>query len=77
MVLPCIRAWLLNKFTFVGQAAQFLLDRGVDPYTIDKVPRSAIWLRSLLACQAIFQFGMPMGPFRLSDLVGGDVYARL
>jgi len=49
----------VNRVFFpYGQAAQFILDRGVDPYTIDK---------------AVSQFGMPMGPFRLSDLVGGDV----
>jgi len=35
-----------------------LLDLGLDPYKIDK---------------AIAGFGMPMGPFRLSDLVGADI----
>lgn len=40
-------------------AACLLVDLGIDPYRIDKVISS--------------QFGMPMGPFRLSDLVGGDV----
>jgi len=34
------------------------VDLGLDPYTIDKV---------------ITGFGMPMGPFRLSDLVGADI----
>jgi len=40
------------------QAACMLVDRGLDPYMIDKV---------------IAGFGMPMGPFRLSDLVGADI----
>lgn len=40
------------------QAACLLVDLGLDPYKIDK---------------AIAAFGMPMGPFRLSDLVGADV----
>eukprot|EP00301_Raphidiophrys_heterophryoidea_P000028 c10013_g1_i1.p1 GENE.c10013_g1_i1~~c10013_g1_i1.p1 ORF type:complete len:1126 (-),score=348.78 c10013_g1_i1:151-3486(-) len=38
--------------------ASFLADHGVDIYHIDKVIKS---------------FGMPMGPFRLGDLVGNDV----
>ncbi|KAL4446209.1 hypothetical protein ABPG77_003016 [Micractinium sp. CCAP 211/92] len=40
------------------QAACMLVDMGMDPYRIDA---------------AIAGFGMPMGPFRLSDLVGADV----
>ena len=40
------------------QAACLLVDMGLDPYKIDKI---------------IAGFGMPMGPFRLSDLVGADV----
>jgi enoyl-CoA hydratase/3-hydroxyacyl-CoA dehydrogenase len=40
-------------------AACLLADLGLSPYAIDGVISS--------------QFGMPMGPFRLSDLVGGDV----
>jgi enoyl-CoA hydratase/3-hydroxyacyl-CoA dehydrogenase len=40
------------------QAACMLVDLGLDPYRVDK---------------AIAGFGMPMGPFRLSDLVGADV----
>ena len=39
-------------------SACLLVDAGLDPYRIDK---------------AVLGFGMPMGPFRLSDLVGGDV----
>ena len=41
------------------QAAMLLLDAGVDPFRIDRVINRV--------------FGMPMGPFRLSDLVGGDI----
>ncbi|CAL8463963.1 g3498 [Coccomyxa elongata] len=41
------------------QAACLLVDLGLDPYKID---------------MAIYAgFGMPMGPFRLSDLVGADI----
>lgn len=40
-------------------AACLLVDLGLDPYRIDAVIKD--------------KFGMPMGPFRLSDLVGGDV----
>ncbi|KAI3432440.1 hypothetical protein D9Q98_003993 [Chlorella vulgaris] len=40
------------------QAACMLVDMGLDPYRIDKI---------------VAGFGMPMGPFRLSDLVGADV----
>ena len=40
------------------QAACLLVDMGLDPYMVDKV---------------IAGFGMPMGPFRLSDLVGADI----
>ena len=40
------------------QAACLLVDLGLDSYKIDKI---------------IAGFGMPMGPFRLSDLVGADI----
>ena len=40
------------------QAACLLADSGADPDLVDK---------------AVMAFGMPMGPFRLSDLVGADV----
>jgi enoyl-CoA hydratase/3-hydroxyacyl-CoA dehydrogenase len=40
------------------QAACMLVDLGLNPYLVDK---------------AIAGFGMPMGPFRLSDLVGADI----
>lgn len=51
--------FLVNRVFFpYGQAACLLVDRGVDPYAIDR---------------AIFDFGMPMGPFRMSDLAGVDV----
>ena len=44
-------------------AACLLVDLGLDPYRIDKVIAGA--------------FGMPMGPFRLSDLVGADIGAHV
>ena len=51
--------FLVNRIFFpYGQAAGLLVDNGVDPYRIDK---------------AIFDFGMPMGPFRMGDLAGVDV----
>jgi len=40
-------------------AAMLLADAGVDAFRIDRVVQRA--------------FGMPIGPFRLTDLVGGDV----
>jgi len=54
----CI-GFLVNRIFFpYGQSAGWLVDRGVDPYRIDR---------------AVYNFGMPMGPFRMSDLAGGDV----
>eukprot|EP00890_Picochlorum_soloecismus_P004308 jgi/Picsp_1/4879/NSC_02244-R1_glyoxysomal fatty acid beta-oxidation multifunctional protein mfp-a len=47
-----------DDFGDVDMAACILADVGLDPYLVDK---------------AVAQFGMPMGPFRLSDLVGADV----
>ncbi|CAH8356645.1 unnamed protein product [Eruca vesicaria subsp. sativa] len=50
----------VNRMFFpYTQAAMFLVERGTDPYLIDKV---------------VSKFGMPMGPFsRLCDLVGFGV----
>jgi enoyl-CoA hydratase/3-hydroxyacyl-CoA dehydrogenase len=51
--------FLVNRiFMPYGQAAGFLIDRGIDPYRIDRV---------------LSEFGMPMGPCRMSDLAGIDV----
>jgi enoyl-CoA hydratase/3-hydroxyacyl-CoA dehydrogenase len=49
----------MRNVDWLLQAAMMLLDAGMDPYAIDKVINR--------------NFGMPMGPFRLCDLVGGDV----
>ncbi|KAL9669026.1 hypothetical protein QQ045_006567 [Rhodiola kirilowii] len=49
----------VNRIFFpYTQAALLLVERGADPYKIDRV---------------ITKFGMPMGPFRLIDLVGFGV----
>ncbi|KAE8660154.1 Glyoxysomal fatty acid beta-oxidation multifunctional protein MFP-a [Hibiscus syriacus] len=49
----------VNRMFFpYSQAALFLVERGTDVYRIDRV---------------ITKFGMPMGPFRLVDLVGFGV----
>ncbi|KAG2727043.1 hypothetical protein I3843_01G138100 [Carya illinoinensis] len=49
----------VNRMFFpYSQAAILLVERGTDPYQIDR---------------AITKFGMPMGPFRLVDLVGFGV----
>ncbi|XP_028555816.1 glyoxysomal fatty acid beta-oxidation multifunctional protein MFP-a [Dendrobium catenatum] len=49
----------VNRMFFpYTQSALLLVDRGLDVYKID---------------QAITKFGMPMGPFRLADLVGFGV----
>lgn len=51
--------FLVNRIFFpYGQAAGLLVDYGIDPYRLDK---------------AIYDFGMPMGPFRMADLAGVDV----
>ena len=51
--------FLINRIFFpYGQTALLLVDQGIDPYRVDK---------------ALFDFGMPMGPFRMSDLAGVDV----
>jgi enoyl-CoA hydratase/3-hydroxyacyl-CoA dehydrogenase len=51
--------FLVNRIFFpYGQTAGLLVDHGIDPYRIDK---------------AVFNFGMPMGPFRMGDLAGVDV----
>lgn len=51
--------FLINRIFFpYGQAAGLLVDHGVDLYRLD---------------QAVFDFGMPMGPFRMGDLAGVDV----
>ncbi|MEZ4231599.1 MAG: 3-hydroxyacyl-CoA dehydrogenase NAD-binding domain-containing protein [Polyangiaceae bacterium] len=51
--------FLVNRVMMpYGQAAGLLIDRGVDPYRLDRVMSS---------------FGMPMGPCRVSDLAGVDV----
>ncbi|GAB4814330.1 hypothetical protein N2152v2_001376 [Parachlorella kessleri] len=50
----------VNRNFFPYTMAAFLLaDLGLDPYKVDKAIAAG--------------FGMPMGPFRLSDLVGGDI----
>lgn len=51
--------FLVNRIFFpYGQSAGLLVDCGLDPYRVD---------------QALYDFGMPMGPFRMADLAGVDV----
>jgi len=51
--------FLVNRvFMPYSQLTGFLIDRGIDPYRIDR---------------ALVAFGMPMGPNRMSDLAGVDV----
>ncbi|HEY4313644.1 MAG TPA: 3-hydroxyacyl-CoA dehydrogenase NAD-binding domain-containing protein [Pirellulales bacterium] len=51
--------FLVNRIFFpYGQTALLLVDNGVDLYRLDK---------------AVYDWGMPMGPFRMSDLAGVDV----
>ncbi|MEB2310406.1 MAG: 3-hydroxyacyl-CoA dehydrogenase NAD-binding domain-containing protein [Sorangiineae bacterium] len=51
--------FLVNRiFMRYGQACGLLIDRGVHPYRID---------------DALYAFGMPMGPNRMGDLAGLDV----
>ena len=50
--------FLVNRVFFpYTMAALMLVDAGADPYVVDKVINK--------------NFGMPMGPLRLCDLVGG------
>lgn len=44
------------------QAAAFLAERGADPYTIDR---------------AVEAYNLPMGPFRLADLSGLDIWRNV
>lgn len=58
VVGSCV-GFLVNRVMMpYGQAAGLLIDRGVDPYHLDRV---------------MTDFGMPMGPCRVSDLAGVDV----
>lgn len=58
VVGSCV-GFLVNRvFMPYGQAVGLLIDRGHDPYHIDRV---------------MLDFGMPMGPCRVSDLAGVDV----
>lgn len=54
----CVGFTANRIFAPYSQAAAFLVDRGVDLYRIDR---------------AIESFGMPMGPFKMSDLSGVDI----
>lgn len=45
-----------------SREAQFLLEEGAMPWQVDKV---------------LYEFGMPMGPFAMSDLAGNDVGWRI
>lgn len=59
VVVGSCTGFLVNRiFMPYSQTTGFLIDRGIDPYRID---------------QALFHFGMPMGPCRMSDLAGIDV----
>jgi len=61
VVVTSCTGFAVNRVFFpYTQAACLLADLGGDPYAID----AALGPRG---------FGMPMGPFRLSDLVGADV----
>lgn len=54
----CVGFGANRGFFPYGQSSCFLVDAGMDPYTIDV---------------AIEKFGMPMGLFRMSDLSGIDI----
>jgi enoyl-CoA hydratase/3-hydroxyacyl-CoA dehydrogenase len=56
-------AFTANRIFFpYGQAAAMLLERGADPYAIDK---------------ALESFGMPMGVFKMADLSGIDIFLHV
>eukprot|EP00741_Cyanophora_paradoxa_P003369 tig00000692_g3274.t2 len=53
----------VNRIFFpYPMAAALLADRGMSPYEVDR---------------AVVRFGMPMGPFRMGDLVGLDVQGHV
>jgi enoyl-CoA hydratase/3-hydroxyacyl-CoA dehydrogenase len=59
VVVGSCPGFLVNRiFMPYSQLTGLLIDRGVDPYRIDR---------------ALVAFGMPMGPNRMSDLAGVDV----
>uniref|UniRef100_A0A5B7B8V9 Putative glyoxysomal fatty acid beta-oxidation multifunctional protein MFP-a n=1 Tax=Davidia involucrata TaxID=16924 RepID=A0A5B7B8V9_DAVIN len=59
LVVRNCTGFAVNRMFFpYSQAAMFFVERGADVYQID---------------QAITKFGMPMGPFRMIDLVGFGV----
>ena len=58
MVGNCTGFCVNRVFFPYTMSATVLVDLGCDPYAIDRV---------------ISMFGMPMGPFRLADLVGMEV----
>jgi len=59
VVVGSCPGFLVNRvFMPYSQLTGFLIDRGVAPYRIDR---------------ALYDFGMPMGPCRMSDLAGIDV----
>lgn len=51
-----------RAFDQYWRQTRFLVEEGASPYDIDK---------------ALYDFGMPMGPFQVSDLVGLDVSAQI
>lgn len=60
VVVKSCTGFAVNRVFFpYTQAAMLLLDLGNDPFAVDKAIQ--------------FGFGMPMGPFRLNDLVGSDI----
>jgi len=58
----CVGFTVNRIFSPYVQAAVFLVERGVDPYCIDRV---------------LERFGFPMGPFKMNDLSGLDVFAHV
>jgi len=63
IVVGSCPGFTVNRVFFpIFQAASLLINCGVDPYRIDR---------------ALMRFGLPMGAFRLGDLVGIDVSDRV
>jgi len=57
----------------VGNCTGFAVNRVFFPYTMSAFLLADLGVDIYKVDQAIKAWGMPMGPFRLSDLVGGDV----
>jgi len=82
IVVGSCPGFTVNRVFFpIFQAASLLINCGVDPYRIDRFGGSllcsSLSQTERLCLRALMRFGLPMGAFRLGDLVGIDVSDRV